>query len=240
MAVIFSDMGKAIAKTANKLFSQPLILNVKVVVVANPANTNCLITALNAENIPKKNFSALTRLDYNRAKGQLHERFKLTSPNHIKNVIIWGNHSKTMFPDVIDAKVLRNGKWEAVSSVLSEEDKKWLENDFITTVQQRGSSVIKARGLSSAMSAANAAVDHIHNLFLGTKEGHHVAMAVWSDGNPYGIEDGIFYSFPVKCKNGEWQFVDGIKNNTSRGKELMKITEQELLEEKRIALGSTE
>jgi len=212
---IFTGMGKAIAKTAKK--------NVKVVVVANPANTNCLITALNAENISKKSFSALTRLDYNRAKGQLQERFNLDSPDHIKNVIIWGNHSKTMFPDVEDAEILKNGKWIPIVSnvTTSEEDKKWLENDFISTVQQRGASVIKARGLSSAMSAANAAVGHIRSLFLGTKDAEHVAMAVWSDGNPYGIKSGIFYSFPVYCKDGEWEFVHGIKN-TTRGSSIIR------------------
>jgi len=225
---IFSGMGKAIGETAAP--------DCKVVVVANPANTNCLIAAMNASNLPKENFSALTRLDYNRAKGQLLEKFNLNTTDDIKNVIIWGNHSKTQYPDVINAEIKKEGKWTPVLSVASEEDKKYLASDFITTVQQRGAAVLKARGFSSACSAANAVVNHVNSLYLGTKEGEHVAMAVWSNGNPYGIADGIFYSFPVTCKGGKWSIVGGIKN-TEAGTKLMKATEAELLEERKVALG---
>jgi len=206
---IFSAMGKALNDTASP--------DCKVVVVANPANTNCLVAATHAPKIPKANFSCLTRLDMNRAKGQIVERLGLGSPADVKNVIIWGNHSKTQYPDIIDTKVKVDGKWAELTKVASEEDTKFFAGEFITTVQYRGAKVIQARGLSSAASAAKAVTDHIRSLFLGTSEGEHVAMGVWSDGNSYGIEKGLFYSFPVTCKAGKWTFVEGMKT-TEQGK----------------------
>eukprot|EP00472_Partenskyella_glossopodia_P011956 CAMPEP_0197514760 /NCGR_PEP_ID=MMETSP1318-20131121/106_1 /TAXON_ID=552666 /ORGANISM="Partenskyella glossopodia, Strain RCC365" /LENGTH=337 /DNA_ID=CAMNT_0043062945 /DNA_START=74 /DNA_END=1087 /DNA_ORIENTATION=+ len=225
---IFSGMGKAIADQAHP--------NVKVVVVANPANTNCLIAALNADKIPKKNFSALTRLDMNRAKGQVMDKLALATSNDVKNIVIWGNHSKTQYPDVTSAQVKKGSSdWTPIAKVASEEDMKFFTGEFITTVQYRGAAVIKARGLSSACSAANAVGDHIKSLYGGTSEGEIVSMAVWSNGNPYGIADGLYYSFPVTCKGGEWEFAK--VPTTAEGQKLMKATEAELLEEKKEALA---
>lgn len=227
---IFSGMGKSINESADP--------NCKVVVVANPANTNCLIAALNAERIPKANFSALTRLDMNRAKGQVAERLKLASSADVKNVVIWGNHSKTQYPDVGTTQVRVGGQWSALSSKASPEDSKFFKSDFIKTVQQRGAAVLKARGLSSAASAAKAVADHVNSWFNGTSEGEVVSMAVWSNGNPFGIQDGLIYSFPVTCANGSWKFASPESCKiTTEGTALMKATEAELVEEKKAALG---
>lgn len=213
-APIFKAMGEAIEKNAKK--------TVKVLVVANPANTNCLICASNAPSIPKKNFVALTRLDYNRARSQIATKLGVKS-SAVQNIVIWGNHSKTQVPDVNNAKI--NGK-PAVDQL----DDKYLKTEFIPCVQGRGKAIIDARGFSSALSAANAAKDCLRDWVNGTPQGQTVAMAVYSDGS-YGIEKGIFYSFPCTTKDGEYQIVTDYKV-TEDIKELMKASEKELVEEK--------
>jgi len=215
-APIFIAMGQALDKYAKK--------TVKVVVVANPANTNCLIAATNAPSIPKENFCALTRLDQNRAKSQIAAKLQVKS-NDVKNIVIWGNHSATQVPDVNNATV--NGK--AV-----ELDAKFLKEEFVPCVQKRGAAIIKARGFSSALSAANGAKDCMRDWVQGTPQGETVAMAVYSDGS-YGIEKGIFYSFPCTTKDGAFTIVTDYKV-TDDIKTLMKASEKELLEEKSEAL----
>ena len=213
-AAIFSVQGKAIDQNASK--------NIKVLVVGNPANTNALITQRNAPSIPAKNFTAMTRLDHNRAMTQIAQKTGKTV-NDVTNMTIWGNHSATQYPDLFNAKV--DGK-KAIDLV----DQAWYESDFIPTVQQRGAAIIKARGASSAASAANAAIDHMRSWALGTEGDNWVSMAVYSDGS-YGIEEGLIYSFPCRCKNGEWEIVQGVEvGEFSQAK--MKATEAELAEER--------
>ncbi len=213
-AAIFSVQGKAIDAVANK--------NIKVLVVGNPANTNSLIAQRNAPSIDPRNFTAMTRLDHNRAMTQLAQKTGTTIQD-ISHMTIWGNHSATQYPDLYNTLV--NGK---PAMDLVEQD--WYEADFIPTVQQRGAAIIKARGASSAASAANAAIDHMHTWALGTAEGDWVSMGVYSDGS-YGIEKGLIYSFPVTCKDGDWTIVQGVDvNEFSTAK--MKATEQELCEER--------
>jgi len=216
-APIFKGMGEALEKYAKK--------TVKVVVVANPANTNCLICASNAPSIPKKNFSALTRLDYNRATNQIAQKLGVKSRD-VKNVVIWGNHSKTQVPDVNNATVCGKPAAEQL-------DDKYLKEEFIPCVQGRGKAIIDARGQSSAMSAANAAKDCLRDWVNGTPDGQTVAMAVYSDG-AYGIAKGIFYSFPCTTKDGDYTVVTDYKV-TDDIKKLMKASEEELLEEKKEA-----
>ncbi|KAJ0066994.1 hypothetical protein NL108_006236, partial [Boleophthalmus pectinirostris] len=186
---IFKSQGAALDKYAKK--------TVKVLVVGNPANTNCLIAAKSAPSIPKQNFSCLTRLDHNRARSQVAMRCGVPA-TQVKNVIIWGNHSSTQYPDVHHCVVNVSGKelpcFEAVK------DDAWLKGDFIATVQQRGAAVIKARKLSSAMSAAKAICDHMRELWSGTPQGEFTSMGVYSTGNPYGVPDDLVYSFPVHIK----------------------------------------
>ena len=213
-AKIFSAQGKALNKTAKK--------NIKVLVVGNPANTNALIAASNAPRIPKKNFTAMMRLDHNRALSQL----AVKTGSHvtdIKRMAIWGNHSSTQYPDINACTV--KGK-AAVKLV----DENWFKNDFIPTVQQRGAAVIKARGLSSAASAASAAIDHMRDWALGTPKGSWVSMGVASDGS-YGIKPGIVYGFPVTCSKGQWKIVKGLKVGAF-SQERMRATETELREER--------
>ncbi len=213
-AKIFSAQGKALNKTAKK--------NIKVLVVGNPANTNALIAASNAPRIPKKNFTAMMRLDHNRALSQL----AVKTGSHvtdIKRMTIWGNHSSTQYPDINACTV--KGK-AAVKLV----DENWFKNDFIPTVQQRGAAVIKARGLSSAASAASAAIDHMRDWALGTPKGSWVSMGVASDGS-YGIKPGIVYGFPVTCSKGQWKIVKGLKVGAF-SQERMRATETELREER--------
>merc|ERR1711994_1226095 len=187
-ANIFKGQGKAIEQYASR--------DVKVVVVGNPANTNCLITMKNAPSIPPSNFTALTRLDQNRALSQLVDKTGYPVDS-INNVYIWGNHSKTQYPDVNHAYVSCPKSGKVVTSLRSAvNDDYWIDNTFISTVQQRGKAIIDARGMSSAASAANAALDHVRNWMLGTPKGRWVNMAVPSDGS-YGIAEGIVYSFPV-------------------------------------------
>jgi malate dehydrogenase len=213
-AAIFSVQGKAINAAAAR--------DIRILVVGNPANTNALIAQRNAPDINPRQFTAMTRLDHNRAITQLANKTgnPITAVTHMT---IWGNHSSTQYPDLFNAKV--NGK-AAIELV----DRGWYENDFIPSVQQRGAAVIKARGASSAASAANAAIDHMRTWALGTAPGDWVSMGVYSDGS-YGIKQGLIYSFPCVCKDGDWQIVQGAEvNDFSRAK--MQATEQELAEER--------
>ena len=213
-AAIFSTQGKAINDNASR--------DIKVLVVGNPANTNALIAQRNAPDIDPRNFTAMMRLDHNRSLSQLASKTGKHNTD-VKNMIVWGNHSATQFPDLHHATVAGTPAMELV-------DQEWYENDFIPTVQQRGAAIIKARGLSSAASAANAAVDHMRDWALGSKEGDYVSMGIYSDGS-YGIEEGLMYSFPCVCKDGQWEIIQGLENNEfSLGK--MKATEQELKEER--------
>jgi malate dehydrogenase len=197
-------------------------------VVANPANTNCVVLAQNAPNLPRKNFTAMTRLDHNRAKHQIAQRVGALSGD-VKNLAIWGNHSSTQYPDVNHATV--NGT--AVRTAVNDDE--WLNGPFITTVQKRGAAIIEARKLSSAMSAAKAAVDHVRDWVLGTREDEWVSMGVMSDGS-YGIEEGLCYSFPVRCSGREWHVVQGLNvDDFSRSK--MELTKNELIEERGEALA---
>jgi malate dehydrogenase len=203
---------------------------VKVVVVGNPANTNALIAQTCAPNLPKENFSALTRLDHNRAKAQVAKRLKVPV-DHVHNVVIWGNHSSTQYPDVTQAVVNVNGA--KVSARDAVNDDAWLQGEFISTVQQRGAAVIKARKFSSAASAATAIVHHMRDWVLGTPEGEVVSMAVPSDGS-YGVPEGVIYSFPVTTAGGKYRIVQGVQLNDFSKKKLEE-TYKELADEKQQA-----
>jgi len=213
-AAIFSVQGKAINEHANR--------DIKVLVVGNPANTNALITSSNAPNIDPANFTAMTRLDHNRAAAQLSA--KTGSPvTDIRQMIIWGNHSATQYPDIHHATV---GGSAAIDLV----DNDWLADEFITTVQQRGAAIIKARGASSAASAASAAIDHMHDWALDTPADDWVSMAIPSDGS-YDVAPGIIYSYPVRCSGGKYEIVQDLQiSDFSRDR--MLATEQELREER--------
>jgi malate dehydrogenase len=197
--------------------------DVKVLVVGNPANTNCLIAKSNAPDIPGERFTAMTRLDHNRAIAQLANKVH-ASVRDITNMTIWGNHSTTQYPDIIHAKV----KGQSAAEVV--DDQAWIENEFIPTVQKRGAAVIEARGASSAASAANAAIGHVHDWVLGTPDGDWVSMAIPSDGS-YGVDEGLISSFPVTCSNGSYEIVQGLDiDDFSR--ERIDITVNELKEER--------
>ncbi|XP_020589761.1 malate dehydrogenase [Phalaenopsis equestris] len=202
----------------------------KVLVVANPANTNALILKEFAPSIPEKNITCLTRLDHNRALGQISERLNV-HVSDVKNVIIWGNHSSTQYPDVSHATVKTHGGENHVRELVADDE--WLRGEFITTVQQRGAAIIKARKLSSALSAASSACDHIHDWILGTPEGTWVSMGVYSDGS-YNVPAGLIYSFPVTCRDGEWSIVQGLSIDEFSRKKL-DATAEELSEEKALA-----
>ncbi|XWS77278.1 hypothetical protein CRYUN_Cryun01aG0247500 [Craigia yunnanensis] len=203
----------------------------KVLVVANPANTNALILKEFAPSIPEKNITCLTRLDHNRALGQISENLNV-HVSEVKNVIIWGNHSSIQYPDVNHATVITTNEEKSVRDAIANDN--WLNTEFITTVQQRGAAIIKARKLSSALSAASAACDHIRDWVLGTpKVGTWVSMGVYSDGS-YGIQPGIIYSFPVTCEKGQWSIVKGLKIEEF-SREKMDATAKELMEEKTLA-----
>lgn len=204
--------------------------NCKVLVVANPANTNALILKEFAPSIPAKNITCLTRLDHNRALGQISEKLNV-QVSDVKNVIIWGNHSSTQYPDVNHATVNTEAGEKPVRDLIK--DDAWLNGEFITTVQQRGAAIIKARKLSSALSAASSACDHIHDWVLGTPEGTWVSMGVYSDGS-YNVPAGLIYSFPVTCRNGEWTIVQGLSIDEFSRKKL-DLTAEELSEEKALA-----
>ncbi|XP_012573987.1 malate dehydrogenase, cytoplasmic-like [Cicer arietinum] len=204
----------------------------KVLVVANPANTNALILKEFAPSIPEKNITCLTRLDHNRALGQISEKLNV-HVSDVKNVIIWGNHSSTQYPDVNHAVVTTSNGHKPVRELVADDN--WLNTEFITTVQERGGAIIKARKLSSALSAASAACDHIRDWVLGTPKGTWVSMGVYSDGC-YGIQSGLIYSFPVTCDKGEWNIVQGLKIDEF-SREKMDKTAQELIQEKKLAMS---
>ena len=212
---IFTGQGKALSETAKS--------SVKVLVVGNPANTNCLIAMNNAPNIADAQFTAMTRLDHNRAIAQLAQKTG-ASVNDIQRMTIWGNHSATQYPDLFHAEV--NGQ-NAAGTV---NDQQWLENEFIPTVQQRGAAIIGARGASSAASAASAAVDHMRNWALGTEEGDWVSMAIPSTGD-YEAPEGIITSFPCTTDNGQYEVVTGLEiDDFSREK--IEASWAELVEER--------
>ena len=192
---IFTGQGRALNDRAAD--------DLRVLVVGNPANTNCLIAMANAPDVPAERFSAMTRLDHNRALTQVATRAGV-SVNDVSRMTIWGNHSATQYPDLFRCRVGARSAAEVIG------DQTWLENTFIPTVQQRGAAIIEARGASSAASAANAAIDHIRDWLSGTPEGNWVSMAVRSDGR-YGVDQGLISSFPVTCNDGDWSIVPDLE-----------------------------
>ena len=213
-AQIFSAQGKALNDHAKR--------DVKILVVGNPANTNALITLKNAPDLNPRNITAMMRLDHNRAKSQLAEKTG-SHANDIEQMVVWGNHSATQYPDISYATV----KGEAAKGMV---DEAWNVDNFIPVVQQRGAAIIKARGASSAASAASAAVDHMRSWALGS-EGKWVSMGVYSAGNPYGVDEDIIYAFPITTENGEWKIVEGLEvSDFSR--ERMQETQDELTGER--------
>lgn len=220
---IFKEQGQALDKVARK--------DVKVLVVGNPANTNALICSKYAPSIPKENFTAMTRLDQNRAQSQL--AAKLGVPvKDVKNVIIWGNHSSTQFPDPSNAVVTIGGVQKPVPTSINDEE--YLKGAFVTTVQKRGAAVIAARKMSSALSAAKAASDHMRDWFLGTGD-RWVSMGVVSDGS-YGTPADVVFSFPVTTSNGKWKIVQGL-TVSDFARKMLDATGKELVEEKEEALA---
>lgn len=212
---IFKPQGKALSDNAAS--------DVKILVVGNPANTNALIAMNNAPNIPNERFTAMTRLDHNRAIAQVAAKTG-TTVSDITKMTIWGNHSATQYPDLFHAEV----KGQNAAALVN--DQAWLENDFIPTVQQRGAAIIEARGLSSAASAANAAIDHMRTWALGSAKGDWASMAIPSDGS-YGVAEGIISSFPVTCANGKYEIVQGLDiDDFSRGR--IDASVAELVEER--------
>jgi malate dehydrogenase len=200
---IFTVQGKALSDNAAD--------DLKVLVVGNPANTNALIAMHNAPDVPRERFTAMTRLDQNRAMAQLSKKAGV-GVAEVQRMTIWGNHSATQYPDLFHAQVSGRNAAEVV------DDQQWLENDFIPTVQKRGAAIIEARGASSAASAASAAIDHVHDWVLGTPDGDWVSMAVPSDGS-YGVPEGLISSFPVTCSGGSYDIVQGLDiDDFSRGR----------------------
>jgi malate dehydrogenase len=192
---IFKPQGEAIAAHA--------AADVKVLVVGNPANTNALIAQSNADGVPAERFTAMTRLDHNRAVAQLAQKTG-ADVSDISHMVVWGNHSPSMYPDLFNAKVRGERAWDVVG------DESWVADEYIPRVGKRGAEIIEARGASSAASAANAAIDHVHDWVLGTPGDEWVSMAVYSSG-AYGVEAGIISSFPVRCTAGEWEIVEGLE-----------------------------
>lgn len=213
-AAIFSAQGKAINAVASR--------DIKVLVVGNPANTNALIAQRNAPDIDPRNFTAMTRLDHNRAMTQLAQKTG-NAVTAVTHMTIWGNHSATQYPDLFHAKV--NG--ESATDLI---DQAWYKETFIPEVQQRGAAIIAARGASSAASAANAAIDHMRTWALGSAHNDWVSMGIYSDGS-YGVAEGLIYSFPVTCSNGDWSIVQGLEIDAF-SQEKMDATEKELTEER--------
>jgi malate dehydrogenase len=212
---IFRPQGRAINDHAAD--------DIKVLVVGNPANTNALIAMDNAPDVPRERFSAMTRLDHNRAIAQLARRTS-AAVSDITNMTIWGNHSTTQFPDLFHAKVGGRNAYDLIG------DQAWYEDEYIPTVAKRGAAIIDARGASSAASAANAAIDHVHDWMQGTAEGDWVSMAVASDGS-YGVPEGLMSSFPVTTSGGEWSIVEGLEiNEFARAR--IDATADELVEER--------
>jgi malate dehydrogenase len=212
---IFAPQGKALDAVANR--------KLKVLVVGNPANTNCLIAMKNAPSLKPSQFTAMMRLDHNRAVGQIAQR--VGKPlSSIRKVTIWGNHSATQYPDLFQAETGGKKVWPMIN------DQHWLEKEFIPTVQKRGAAIIEARGLSSAASAANAAIDHVRDWVRGTRAGDWVTMGIPSDGS-YGIPEGVLYGYPVTCKDGRYRIVKGLPiSDFSRAR--MDATLKELHEER--------
>src|ERR671926_1044296 len=192
---IFKPQGEAIAAGAAD--------DVKVLVVGNPANTNCLIARTHADGVPPERFSAMTRLDHNRAVAQLAQRTG-AAVSEVTHMVVWGNHSPTMYPDLFNARVRGERAWDVVG------DEAWVADEFIPRVGKRGAEIIEALGASSAASAANAAIDHVHDWVNGTQGDDWVSMAVPSPG-AYGVEEGIISSFPCRCSGGEWEIVEGLE-----------------------------
>jgi malate dehydrogenase len=192
---IFKPQGEAIAAGAAD--------DVRILVVGNPANTNCLIAMSNADGVPRERFTAMMRLDHNRAIAQLANKLGKQIPE-VTNMTVWGNHSTTQYPDLVNAKVNGTSAWDQV------DDEAWIADQFIPTVAKRGAAIIEARGASSAASAANAAVDHVHDWVLGTPDGDWVSMGVPTDGS-YGVEEGIVAGLPCSCSGGEWSVVEGLE-----------------------------
>ena len=192
---IFKPQGEAIAAGAAS--------DVRVLVVGNPANTNCLIAMSNADGVPRERFTAMMRLDHNRAIAQVANKLG-KQVSDVTNMTIWGNHSTTQYPDLVNAKVNGQSAWDAV------DDEAWISDEFIPRVAKRGAAIIEARGASSAASAANAAIDHVRDWVLGTPEGDWVSMGVPTDG-AYGVEEGIVAGLPCRCSGGEWSVVEGLE-----------------------------
>ena len=212
---IFAPQGRALSEGASR--------QIKVLVVGNPANTNCLIAMKNAPGLKPSNFSSMMRLDHNRAMSQVAQ--KVGAPiTSIKKMIVWGNHSATQYPDLFQATVGGKKAWPMIN------DQAWLENTFIPVVQKRGAAIIDARGLSSAASAASAAIDHIRDWVKGTKAGDWVSMGIPSDGS-YGIPEGVLYGYPVTCKGGKYKIVKGLEVSDF-GRSRMMATLKELHEER--------
>lgn len=207
---IFTVQGKALNDNASR--------NVKILVVGNPANTNCLIAMKNAPDLDPKQFTAMMRLDHNRSLSQIAEKTNKHS-TQVEQMVVWGNHSATQFPDISYAKVDGTPVSEAV-------DNDWYVNNFIPTVQQRGAAIIKARGASSAASAASAAIDHMRSWALGSNGGW-VSMGVYSAGNSYGIDENLIFSRPIVCENGEWKEITGLEISDFQ-REMISATEKEL------------
>jgi len=225
-AKIFESQGKALDQYAKK--------SVKVLVVGNPANTNCLITSKCAPSIPKENFTCLTKLDNNRAVSQIAMRLGVKSSD-VSKVIIWGNHSSTQYPDVQHGFVNLNGQLVPITEAVKDDN--WIQGEFLKTVQTRGAAIIKARKLSSAMSAAKAICDHMRLWWFGTPENEYTSMGIISDGSRYGIPEDIVYSFPLTIdSNHNYSVVEGLEINIfSRQK--MDLSAKELTEERDVALA---
>jgi malate dehydrogenase len=218
---IFTTQGRALNDNAAD--------DLRVLVVGNPANTNCLIAMSNAPDIPRERFTAMMRLDHNRAVAQL--AVKAGAPvREVTNMTVWGNHSPTQYPDIFHATVSGRPAGEAVS------DRAWLEGEFLPTVQKRGAAVIEARGASSAASAANAAIDHVRDWMLGTPEGEWVSMGVPSDGS-YGVEEDLISGFPCTCSNGTWSIVEGLEIDADFSRPRIDASVDELKEERDAVRG---
>jgi malate dehydrogenase len=200
---IFKPQGEAIAAGADS--------DVRILVVGNPANTNCLIAMSNADGVPRERFTAMMRLDHNRAVAQVANKLG-REISEVTNMTVWGNHSTTQYPDLVNARVGGQSAWEAI------DDEAWIAEEFIPRVAKRGAAIIDARGASSAASAANAAIDHVHDWVLGTPDGDWVSMGVPADGS-YGVEEGIVAGFPCRCSGSEWSIVEGVEvTEFSRGR----------------------
>jgi len=212
---IFAPQGQALSEGASR--------DVKVLVVGNPANTNCLIAMKNAPQLKPSNFTAMMRLDHNRALSQVAQKVK-KPVGSVRKMTVWGNHSSTQYPDLFNTEVDAQKVWSLIN------DQGWLEKDFIPTIQKRGAAIIDARGLSSAASAANAAIDHIRDWVHGTPAGDWVSMGLPSDGS-YGIPEGIIYGYPATCRDGRYQIVQGLELS-DWSKARMQVTLKELQEER--------